>query len=145
VGVTTLRTEQQRNVARAYYARPDQIEKRKLRNALPEIKAAIQEAKRKWRNAPGNILEIENKRLFREYGITLVEYNQLFESQVGCCAICRTHQLEFQNRLAVDHCHSTGKVRGLLCRPCNMALGLLKEDSAIILAAAQYVKDFEWN
>lgn len=46
-------------------------------------------------------------------------------------------------RLSVDHCHKTGKVRGLLCQECNFALGLLEDDRAKIVALLQYVDSFE--
>lgn len=57
------------------------------------------------------------KRLF---GITLEEYDRMFEEQNGLCAICRKPPKNY--RLAVDHDHDTGAVRGLLCPPCNRAL-----------------------
>src|ERR1700676_774643 len=63
------------------------------------------------------------KRLPRQYGITFEEYNTMFESQGGCCAICKVHQSNFQKRLYIDHNHKTGKVRALLCVNCNMLIG----------------------
>ena len=53
------------------------------------------------------------------YGITPDDYNQLFQQQNGCCAICGKHQSKLKRRLDVDHDHKSGKVRGLLCNPCN--------------------------
>ena len=55
-------------------------------------------------------------------------YNQLFNKQSGRCAICGIHQNDINKKLAVDHNHLTGKVRGLLCSKCNMAIGLLGVD-----------------
>ncbi len=66
-----------------------------------------------------------DRRLKREYGITLKEREQLFLSQSCACAICKTPEFELPVALAVDHNHLTGQVRGLLCRKCNMALGLI--------------------
>lgn len=60
--------------------------------------------------------------LRRKYGITLEQYNELLARQGGVCAICGG---EDQKRLAVDHDHKTGKVRGLLCARCNPAIGFL--------------------
>lgn len=57
------------------------------------------------------------------YGITPEEYDRRVKEQDGKCAIC----LE-ERPLAVDHCHETGKVRGLLCRSCNAGMGMLKDD-----------------
>lgn len=75
--------------------------------------------------------------LKRNYGITMGAYDLLFKAQDGKCAVCGE---EGSKALAVDHCHISGSVRGLLCAKCNKALGLLKEDPKIIMAAAAYVR-----
>lgn len=61
----------------------------------------------------------KNHALKKEFGITLVEYNKMFEAQQGLCLGCYKHQSEFKITFAVDHDHATGKVRGLLCMRCN--------------------------
>ena len=75
-------------------------------------------------------------------GFTLVQYNEMFEKQKGLRASCgRPETLVNHGRvmpLAVDHCHMTGTVRGLLCANCNQALGLLGNDPEIIRALLQY-------
>jgi hypothetical protein len=77
--------------------------------------------------------------LRRKYGITLTDYDVLFESQGGVCALCKKGETtkrmkkgEGHERLAVDHCHDTARVRGLLCFKCNTAIGSLgdTEDDA---------------
>lgn len=60
----------------------------------------------------------------KRFGITLEQYNKLFEEQKGCCGICGRQQGEFKRRLAVDHDHMTGKIRSLLCQSCNTHLGI---------------------
>lgn len=85
-------------------------------------------------------LKEKDHQLKKLYGITLDQYNQMFTNQNGNCAICKRNQSEFEKKLHVDHCHATGKVRGLLCSTCNQAIGLLKEDQVIILAAAKYLQ-----
>jgi hypothetical protein len=75
----------------------------------------------------------------RKYGITLEDYNRMFEEQGGRCAICGTHQCATGRALAVDHDHKTGKVRGLLCQACNTAIGKLNDDPELIHKAADYV------
>ena len=60
----------------------------------------------------------------REYGLTPEDYNAMFEAQGGVCLVCRRPPT--RKHLAVDHCHATGKVRGLLCGPCNTGLGCLE-------------------
>lgn len=79
----------------------------------------------------------------RAYGITQQQYKELLEEQQHKCTICATHQSELLRRLAVDHCHETGKVRGLLCKPCNVSLGLLKENEQIMNNMIAYVRQFK--
>lgn len=73
------------------------------------------------------------------YGISIQDYNRMFEEQNGCCKICKTHQSLMKKKLHVDHNHKTGEVRSLLCHNCNLALGRFKEDPVIIAAALEYV------
>lgn len=81
-----------------------------------------------------------------KYGITEVDYNRTLAEQGGRCAICRRKPEDViendMRRLAVDHDHETGKVRGLLCTSCNTALGFLQESPEIIQAAADYA--YRW-
>lgn len=82
--------------------------------------------------------------VMRRYGITEHQYNSMLESQNYVCAICGEPESHIINgatkRLAVDHCHATGKVRGLLCAHCNQAIGRLKDDPSLIRKAADYVE-----
>src|SRR5206468_1858620 len=71
-----------------------------------------------------------NKRA--KFNMTAGEYNELFDSQEGRCAICKRHQSEFSKSFAIDHNHDTGKIRGLLCHQCNTALGMLRENPEAI-------------
>lgn len=79
--------------------------------------------------------------LSRVYGITQDQYEMLSESQGGVCAICGEPPIAGEN-LAVDHCHKGGHVRGLLCRSCNSALGLMKDDARIANKAVEYLLRF---
>lgn len=58
-----------------------------------------------------------------KYGITPEDYNEMFQKQNGLCAICGKPQSNLKRSLAVDHCHISGKIRGLLCPVCNSMLG----------------------
>jgi hypothetical protein len=80
-----------------------------------------------------------NKGLKCSYGITLDDYNKMFIEQNGCCKICNKHQSELKQILAVDHCHITNKVRGLLCGNCNRGLGLFKDNTLILNEAIKYI------
>lgn len=71
------------------------------------------------------------------FGIDLDAYNELYKKQNKVCAICKTH--ETKNRLHVDHCHKTGKVRGLLCGRCNTALGSFQDNLKWLQAAIDYL------
>jgi hypothetical protein len=82
-------------------------------------------------------------RYLSKYGLTEDGYQQLLEVQGGCCAICSSPDADSRGRaLHVDHDHNTGKVRGLLCKNCNQALGLLADDSARLRKAASYLDTF---
>lgn len=80
----------------------------------------------------------------KQYGITTAEYNILFEVQNGLCAICNQKEEAKKQygvkRLSVDHCHSTGKVRGLLCYNCNFAIGFFRDNSEVMEQAIKYIK-----
>jgi hypothetical protein len=77
--------------------------------------------------------------LKKHYGITLEDYNEMFSAQDGKCAICSGGP-NGEKRLCVDHCHSTGKVRGLLCDKCNVGLGRFNDDLALLEKAIEYLK-----
>lgn len=83
--------------------------------------------------------------LKRNFGLTVSEYDAMLEAQKGCCAICATPQSLLPIRLAVDHCHKTGKIRGLLCNPCNKGIGNLKDDKQVILNALTYLNQHSTN
>jgi hypothetical protein len=75
----------------------------------------------------------------RRYGITVDDYDRMLVAQNGVCAICRQPCLTGK-RLAVDHDHATGKVRGLLCSNCNQGLGHYCDEPVLLRAAADYVE-----
>ena len=70
----------------------------------------------------------KNRRLIKDYGITYIDYLAMYEEQEGCCAICKKPSPHKERDLSVDHCHESGKVRGLLCLHCNTALGHFKDN-----------------
>ena len=70
-----------------------------------------------------------------KYGITLAQYEQMLEEQRGQCFICSSEQ-----KLFVDHCHTTGRVRGLLCHHCNLVLGHAMDNPSILRLAANYLE-----
>jgi hypothetical protein len=80
-----------------------------------------------------------DRRLRRHYGITLHEYNLIFAYQGKVCAICKRPVPPGKSRLAVDHCHTTGLVRGLCCWHCNRALSVFRDDPVRLQAAVDYL------
>ena len=76
------------------------------------------------------------------YNLTLEQYNEMFKKQKGKCAICEKHQSELKVSLHVDHNHTTGQNRGLLCHKCNFGLGLFAESIELFDKAKQYIKSF---
>ncbi|SRR6266446_7107114 len=93
----------------------------------------------RWRNA--NLSRDQANKLKYRYGITLNEYSALLEGQAGKCAICGTNIFDKlkKRRLAVDHDHKTGRVRGLLCYMCNIGLGSFLDEVPRLQAAIEYL------
>ncbi len=90
------------------------------------------ETRRKYARLP------TSRATLRKFGLTDLDYNKLLAAQNGLCAIC--HKRPGKKRLAVDHCHKTGRVRGLLCTRCNIAIGCLMDSPDLARAAAEYLE-----
>lgn len=73
------------------------------------------------------------------YGISFDEYKNILSSQNGGCAICETKSHVDGKKLFVDHCHDTGKIRGILCKKCNWGIGLLKDNASLVKKAYDYL------
>lgn len=86
----------------------------------------------------------ENTRLKTRYGITLAEFEAMFVSQGGKCACCGDVVGDLDSRgrrkLYVDHCHTTGVVRGLLCANCNSGIGQFKDSTERLRGAIAYLE-----
>jgi hypothetical protein len=80
------------------------------------------------------------------YGLTSTDYDAMHAAQNGLCKICgkpeTASRLGTRRRLAVDHCHATGKVRFLLCAACNRGLACFRDDPNALEAAAKYLREF---
>jgi len=101
-------------------------------------------ASKTWKQ--NNPIKCREQWLKQVYGITYEHYVNMFEQQNGCCAICKQSLILFgtkdQTHLIanVDHCHTTNKIRGLLCRKCNTAIGLLNDNVTVLRLAAEYLE-----
>ncbi|MCX5379288.1 endonuclease VII domain-containing protein [Streptomyces sp. NBC_00091] len=102
------------------------------RKSAPDGLATRCKACRKPRDSAGH--------LKRKYGITEAERDQMIAAQGGLCCLCLRAPA-----VHVDHCHTTGRVRGVLCFNCNVGLGLLKENPDRFRRAAAYVEGNLWN
>ena len=76
---------------------------------------------------------------FSRYNITIADYEKLLEKQNNCCAICYSKTGSANKRLAVDHNHQTGIIRGLLCDECNTGLGKFKDNPSLLTNAIAYL------
>ena len=102
----------------------------------PEEREAYLEYQRSWKARNPDYMK--GYSLQKNYGITAEEYDALFEAQGGVCAICGSPPTK--RLLDTDHCHATGRIRGLLCSPCNVAVGMVKEDPKIVRALLSYIE-----
>ena len=112
-----------------------------LHNYCKQCDSDYQKQKRRERDPELRKRQDRNCHLKQNHGMTESDYEKLLEKQKGSCAICGsvTSRTACTDYLLIDHCHTTDKIRGLLCHPCNTAIGLLKDDPGIMLKAAEYV------
>lgn len=81
---------------------------------------------------------VKHKNRLRTYGLTVDQFNAMTIAHAGTCAICGDSESSV-GMLHIDHDHVTGRVRGLLCRACNLGIGKLKDNAVIVQAAADYL------
>jgi hypothetical protein len=89
---------------------------------------------------PNKARSAELKRL---YGITLNDYLEILEAQNGRCAICGTDVPGGKGAFHVDHCHTSNKVRGLLCHHCNVGIGNFKDNISTLASAILYLSEHQ--
>ena len=117
-----------------------------LGNISPQCKMCV---KLRQQSRAGRAIR-EKAHLKSAYGISREQLVQMFENQEGLCAICsqpmclcvtsRDEGTVCLTRACVDHCHKTGKIRGLIHKRCNVALGIFKDSPTILGNAAQYLE-----
>lgn len=97
------------------------------------------------RNRESHYAAVRRAQLKKSYGITPEEYDALLAAQGGVCKICNQSEMATRNgvpmRMPVDHCHTTGRVRGLLCSLCNKGLGSFRDDTEILKHAIRYLEE----
>lgn len=87
--------------------------------------------------------KLKGYKLKAKFGMNINQYNELFKKQNGCCLICKKHQISLSKALAVDHCHQSNKIRGLLCSSCNIGIGHLQDNVKVLQAAIDYLQNAE--
>lgn len=81
------------------------------------------------------------EKLQLRYGLTYDQWDEMRAAEDYRCMICGISEDEMGKRLDVDHCHDSGKVRGLLCNPCNTMLGHARDNTAVLESAAKYLRE----
>lgn len=89
--------------------------------------------------------DYRNRAYKLKYGIDIDTYDEMLKKQNESCAICKIHQSQLNYLLVVDHCHTTNKIRGLLCRKCNVAIGSFKDNIEVIMSAIYYLEKSKEN
>ena len=111
---------------------------REYRRKNPAYKDSEREYYRAWKTAnPTKAKANDRRQILRRYGLTPELFERMKVEQGGRCKIC---ELEFTGTPHIDHCHASGAVRGLLCRPCNLILGYAKDNPARLERAAKYLR-----
>lgn len=83
------------------------------------------------------------RNLKRKFNLSVDQYNDMLIAQDNKCAICPAEKSSSGKALAVDHCHTTLEIRGLLCNECNTSIGLMKESIEYLESAIKYLKKFK--
>lgn len=103
-----------------------------------------QENYNRWRK--NNLEHANDLDRLRSYGLPKGRYKQILKIQKGCCAICKTNSPAPKKTFCVDHCHKTGKVRGLLCHRCNTMIGHAKDNIQTLKNAIDFlVRDIDYR
>ena len=111
----------------------------------PEVIARRKEITEKYKKSHKGLKNRRRGALFSKYKITEQRYFEILEKQIGLCAICRSDSpgRKGSKNFTVDHDHTTMVVRGLLCHPCNVMLGLAKDNIEVLEMAIKYLKHYK--
>jgi hypothetical protein len=108
------------------------------------IDCSIKEKLEKYHNENGKEIQKQRsfKALLKKYGISEQEYEAERIKQNYSCKLCGDHESnQPHKRLHIDHCHETGKYRGLLCNKCNLGLGAFKDNVDVLKQAIEYLNE----
>ena len=93
-----------------------------------------------WKKANPEKVRAINR--LHKFDVTKVEWDAQFEAQGHCCSICKSDDPRADRDWATDHCHATGRLRAILCQPCNKLLGHAEDRPEVLRAAAAYLETF---
>lgn len=127
-------------ICRSCTAKRQQAYKNRVGHDVVRTRANAAARKRRQLDPEKHRLAKWENRLKNDYGLTLDEYAELLVRQAGGCAICK-ETLTSERQVHTDHCHHTGKVRGILCQKCNIGLGHFRDDTKLLRAAIAYLID----
>lgn len=113
----------------ACYCKLCQYNERQVYRKSSKGKKRLAESRRKY--------ELRSK-----FNMSVDDYFEMYEEQDGRCKICYDRQHSYRAHLAIDHCHKTGIIRGLLCNSCNVGIGNLKDSPKVLKRAIAYIKKF---
>jgi len=135
--------EKQKLYWRQYQNRPKRKQYKKQWDADNRERMADLQRQRRESDPQKYKTYFRNHRLIKKYGITQADYERMLQEQGGVCGICggqpdiTRHGI---TRLAIDHDHATGKIRGLLCNNCNAGMGIIGDTVEHLERAAEYLK-----
>ena len=126
-----------------YYKRPEVVARRKETYKKYSTSEKGKQRRKKYSKSDKGRALKRKEALTQNYGIDEEEYNKILEKQVGLCAICGSDspRRRGSKNFAVDHNHTTMEVRGLLCHPCNVMIGLAKDNIEVLKKAIEYLKN----
>lgn len=122
--------------------REARVERDRARRSGPEREAILAAERERYQRRREGLLADQRRRRaeghyrIREHGLTPTEYDAMLDRQGGVCAICRRPM----DRICIDHDHRTGRVRGLLCHNCNVALGHFRDSPGLLYASIAYLQ-----
>jgi hypothetical protein len=133
----------ERDKARCALYRKTEAGKRSKKRAMakykdnPIVKERLHAYSIQYSHSPKGLRQLVAYRL-KKYGLTSGDYEGMLSAQGGKCALCGLPDVTGR-RLAVDHSHATGRVRGLLCHRCNTGIGLLGDNPELLRRGAEYL------
>lgn len=112
----------------------------------PDMKKKHNDLRKEWRKEyyakPKNKMKLRNSHLMSQFNLTHDDYEQMLKSQEGVCAICKRHRVATNKEyMAIDHCHDTGDIRGILCNWCNRGLGVFEDNVEFLENAIKYLRE----